>query len=139
MQWSCDLFDLYKKEKRYNTHFCIFFFFFVNKQGCLDLFKYLTILSGVCSFSVPHALSQYKEESRGVAPKCRQEILNSRSHGYHVIHTSILKITESAMCWLLKKKNSMSIIDFQTDPVISWHKLFFKQIKNINFWPYANY
>ena len=31
-----------------------------------------------------------------------------------------MKITESAMCWLLKKKkNSMSIIDFKTDPVIS--------------------
>ena len=44
-------------------YFIIIIFFFY-KQGCLDLFKYVTILLGVCSFfSIPYAPSYYWEES----------------------------------------------------------------------------
>ena len=40
-------------------YFIIIIFFFY-KQGCLDLFKSVTILLGVCSFfSIPYAPSYY--------------------------------------------------------------------------------
>ena len=46
-----------------------FFFFLVDKQGYPNLFKYLTILSGVCNSPVPHTPGYYREESHGGDPK----------------------------------------------------------------------
>ena len=59
------------------------FYFFIDKQGCPELFKYLTILLGVCNPFVSHTPGYYMEESHGVTPKCYQEISNLISHGSH--------------------------------------------------------
>ena len=50
-------------------HVLSFFFFFLDKHGCLNFFEYLTILSSVCSPLVPLAPGYFKEESHEGNPK----------------------------------------------------------------------
>ena len=44
-------------------------FFFLTNIECPNLFKYLTILSNVCSLSASHALDYYKNKSYRGGPK----------------------------------------------------------------------
>lgn len=48
----------------------------------LDIFEYLSIPLGVCSFLVLHTPSYYREKYFGVASRCCQKVSNSRFHKY---------------------------------------------------------
>ena len=73
-----DSWDYFKNDSSKKDFLCyvahlstcsLFFFFFLDKHGCLNFFEYLTILSSVCSPLVPLAPGYFKEESHEGSPK----------------------------------------------------------------------
>lgn len=59
-----------------------YYYLFFDKWGYLDIFEYLSIPLGVCSFLVLHTPSYYREKYFGVASRCCQKVSNSRFHKY---------------------------------------------------------